>query len=285
MANLFPRHRSLIFLRAILLGWFFAIGSSCIASHSATREEVDFHRRSNPACLASIGRAESLGPGVARFYARDVDPRALPASLAIEREPVVVGRPSQQWPVFPLFVRAEGRHAVRVHIEPGTDLYGTGEIAGPLRRNGQVTQAWNTDSYDYNRGSRQLYQSHPWVLAVRRDGTSFGVLADTTWRCRIDLTDGIEFSTKQRSFPVIIITGKTPQQVLIRLSRLIGTLPMPPKWALGYHQCRYSYYPDSRVREIADGFRRRHIPCDVIWLDIDYMHGFRIFTFNPTHFP
>jgi alpha-glucosidase len=62
-------------------------------------------------------------------------------------------------------------------------------------------------------------------------------------------------------------------------------MPMPPRWALGYQQCRYSYYPDARVREIADTFRAKQIPCDVIWLDIDYMDGFRVFTFDPNHFP
>ncbi|KAF3683179.1 putative transcription factor MYB39-like [Capsicum annuum] len=55
---------------------------------------------------------------------------------------------------------------------------------------------------------------------------------------------------------------------------------MPPKWSLGYHQCRWSYVPDARVREIARTFREKKIPCDVIWMDIDYMNGFRCFTFN-----
>ena len=69
------------------------------------------------------------------------------------------------------------------------------------------------------------------------------------------------------------------------LAELTGHMPMPPAWALGYHQCRYSYYPDARVREIADTFRAKNIPCDVIWMDIDYMNGFRVFTFDPKNFP
>ena len=69
------------------------------------------------------------------------------------------------------------------------------------------------------------------------------------------------------------------------LAELTGKMPLPPKWALGFHQCRYSYYPDARVRQIADEFRKRKLPCDVIWLDINYMDGFRIFTFDPKLFP
>lgn len=58
-----------------------------------------------------------------------------------------------------------------------------------------------------------------------------------------------------------------------------------PRWALGYHQSRFSYSPDRRVIEIADTFRLKRIPCDAIWMDIDYMDGYRIFTFNPQGFP
>jgi alpha-glucosidase len=61
-------------------------------------------------------------------------------------------------------------------------------------------------------------------------------------------------------------------------------MPLPPRWSLGYQQSRWSYTPDTRVREIASGFRARKIPCDVIYLDIDYMDGYRIFTWNPNSF-
>ena len=60
---------------------------------------------------------------------------------------------------------------------------------------------------------------------------------------------------------------------------------MVPRWALGYQQCRFSYTPASRVIEVADTFRIKRIPCDVMWMDIDYMDGYRIFTFNPQTFP
>ena len=60
---------------------------------------------------------------------------------------------------------------------------------------------------------------------------------------------------------------------------------MPPLWALGYQQCRWSYYPESKVKEVADGFRKNKIPCDAIYLDIDYMDGYRCFTWNRKYFP
>ena len=123
------------------------------------------------------------------------------------------------------------------------------------------------------------------MLGVRPDGSAFGFLEDTTWRAEINLEHGIEFTSNGPAFPVIVLDRASPQEVVRGLAGLIGTLPLPPRWALGYHQCRYSYVPDARVRQVADEFRARRIPCDVIWLDIDYMDGYRIFTFDPRRFP
>jgi len=229
--------------------------------------------------------AESVGDGIVRFHAStEARDGALP-SLCLVEPLERTGEAPGDWAVVPTFTRVQGRTSVLVAIDEGTDLYGTGEVPGPLRRNGTRTVAWNTDAYGWGRGSMSLYQSHPWVLAVRADGTSFVVLADTPERCLIDLRKGIRFEAGGTPFPVIIIEGDTPQEVVKALGRLTGTMPLPPRWALGYHQCRYSYTPDDRVREIADGFRKRRIPCDIIWFDIDYMDGNRCFTVDRKNFP
>jgi alpha-glucosidase len=180
---------------------------------------------------------------------------------------------------------ATGRYVARIAIEPGTSLYGTGQCAGPLLRNGHVTEAWNFDAFGYGLGDENLYTAHPWVLGVRADGSSFGVLADTTERCEMDLRDGITFRSPNYRFPLVVIEGDSPQAVMRRLGRLTGTIEMPPKWAVGYHQCRYSYNPDERVMEVAQEFRDRELPGDVIWMDIDYMDGYRVFTFDDEQFP
>ena len=123
-------------------------------------------------------------------------------------------------------------------------------------------------------------------MGVRKDGTSFGILFDTTWKAELSsMDDKIELRSEGELFRVFIIDRESPQAVVKGLSELIGTMPMIPRWAMGYQQCRFSYSPDSRVLEIADNFRERRIPCDVIWMDIDYMEGYRIFTFNPKGFP
>ncbi len=96
--------------------------------------------------------------------------------------------------------------------------------------------------------------------------------------------DKIEFKTEGALFRVFIIDRNSPQEVLKGLAELTGTVSMPARWTLGYHQSRFSYGTEAKVKEIANTFRAKNIPCDVIWMDIDYMDGYRIFTFNPTNF-
>ncbi len=229
--------------------------------------------------------AEDLGVDVTRYYPEGVVLAELPPSMSMDIEPVVLGPAPEPWTVQPYFFESGSRHGVLIPVDDGTDLYGTGEVCGSLLRNGHTTEAWNTDAYGYGPGNPSLYQSHPWVLAVRPDGTAFGVLADTTYRCRMDLTLDIIFAAEGPEYPIYVFDGDTPQEVLIRLADFIGRMELPPRWALGYQQSRHSYAPESTARYIANQFRTRDIPCDVIWLDINYMDGYRIFTFDPSGFP
>jgi alpha-glucosidase len=195
---------------------------------------------------------------------------------------------------MPSFDGGSGVWTASVRTEPGTHLYGTGEVAGPLRRNGYVTEAWAKQPFrieddgkpapNYDDRSKSLYQAHPWVLAVRGDGTSFGAIADTTYRVEIDLRDGIRFTVSE-PFPVIVIEGDHPEAVLRRLGALVGTMELPPRWTIGYHQSRFSYHPDRKLQSIAEEFRARRIPCDGLWVDIHYMDEYKVFTFDPTGFP
>jgi alpha-glucosidase len=225
-----------------------------------------------------------IGDGITRWDA-SLEARMNAAPSLSMTEARAPGAEPEAPAVKPRFYRVSGRPAVFLDVPEGTDLYGTGEVYGPLRRNGTRTVAWNHDAYGYGAVTPHLYQSHPWVLAVRPDGTAFGVLADTSWRTLIDLKSGILFVANGPEFPVIVIDRESPQAVLRGLAELCGAMDLPPLWALGYHQCRYSYTPDDRVREIAREFRSRDIPCDVVWLDIDYMDGYRSFTFDPVDFP
>lgn len=190
-----------------------------------------------------------------------------------------------KWELVPQFSNENGKSVVRINVADA-DLYGTGEVWGPLRRNGDKNIFWNRDNGAYAaHDGKELYQTHPWVLGLRGDGSSFGIIFDNTWRSELQCDSVITYTSDGPVFRVVVIEKDSPAEVLKTLGRLSGTMEMPPLWALGYQQCRFSYYPDTRVKEVADEFRNRNIPCDVIWMDIHYMDGYRIFTFDPNRFP
>lgn len=227
-----------------------------------------------------------VGDGIAKFVPKGFNLSQMP-SFALKAEPQEKGMLPSNWQLYPIMEKKKGHASAYLDVPQGTSLYGGGEVTGPLLRNGQSIKLWNTDSgaYSVDNGKR-LYQSHPWVMGVRPDGTSFGILFDTPYKAKLTTTDErINFETEGELFRIFVIDRESPQAVIKGLVELIGTMPMVPRWALGYQQCRFSYTPASRVIEVADTFRIKRIPCDVIWMDIDYMDGYRIFTFNPQTFP
>ncbi len=234
---------------------------------------------------AKDARDGLIAPQVAVFYPADFNGKAHLPSFALVQEPKVIQAVPENWNLTPSFYHKDGKSVVSIAVPKGASLYGTGEVTGPLLRNGQSIILWNTDNFtytDYN--GKRLYQSHPWVMGVNTDGTVFGVLSDNTWRQDLVLNDSITFLAQSPPSRVIIIQKKTVGELLFTLSELVGKMDLPPLWSLGYQQSRWSYEPDSKVHEIASEFRSRKLPCDVIWMDIDYMDGYRIFTFDKTKF-
>ena len=99
------------------------------------------------------------------------------------------------------------------------------------------------------------------MMGVRKDGTAFGILFDTSWKAELSCTNQkIELKSEGVPFRVFIIDRDSPQAVVRGLSELTGTMPMIPRWALGYQQSRFSYTPANRVIEIADTFRQKKNP-------------------------
>lgn len=227
-----------------------------------------------------------IGKNVSVFYPTNYNAKAHQPSFALLSEPKVIGEIPGNWKLKPDFYSKEGKTVAALPIAAGTSLYGTGEVKGPLLRNGKNVKLWNTDNFKYSIDEgKRLYQSHPWVLGVNKDGTAFGIIADNTWKQQIDLSDSIRFISEGPAFRVIIIQRNTPQEVVKELANLVGKMEMPPLWALGYQQCRYSYVPDSRIKQIADTLRLKKLPSDVIWMDIDYMDKFKVFTFDKVKIP
>lgn len=246
-------------------------------------------------CLAGVAHAqlvaERIAPNTVRFFASPASQIAAKPSIALEGNWPALGGLPVGFSVIPVFSDpGSGSLRVTVPVPPGSNVYGTGLVAGPLERTGRITTLYNEDSYQWGESDQQLYQSHPWVLTVRPDGTAFGVLFDSTWKSSIDLANpalnGIRFTQSAAAgYPAIIIIERdNPADVVKALSDLTGRPFMPPLWSLGFHQSRYSYPSSARALEVARGFRDRRLPADTIWFDLDYMAGAKNFTFNTFSF-
>jgi alpha-glucosidase len=177
--------------------------------------------------------------------------------------------------------------------EEGERYFGCGERTSGLDKTGSYQVFWNVDPPPGHTASfKNIYASVPFVLSMRGGearGRAYGLFFDNTHRVEFDLAyereDRALYGAEGGNVVYYVFCGPTPRDVLDRYTELTGRTPMPPLWSLGNQQCRYSYETADELREIARNFRERDIPCDTLYLDIDYMDGYRVFTWDKERFP
>ncbi len=172
--------------------------------------------------------------------------------------------------------------------QQGEHFFGLGDKPSDLDLLGKRFTMWGTDAYAYERNSDPLYKNIPFYIGIHK-GVSYGMFFDNTFRSYFDFAaeekDKVSFWTDGGEMQYYYIHGPHMMDVVKRYTKLTGSHPLPPLWALGFHQSRWSYYPESIVKELAHTFRAKKIPCDALHLDIDYMDGYRCFTWNRKFFP
>ncbi len=170
----------------------------------------------------------------------------------------------------------------------GQQYYGFGEKVGPLNKRGMSFTFWNTDVVPHHPDSDPLYQSIPFFMGLQ-DGQAWGFFLDESSRSSVDIAetdpDTLEWTVEAGELDLYLICGPTPAQVLERYTALTGRTPLPPLWSLGVHQSRWGYQNEADIRAVIDGYRSRNLPLEVVHLDIDYMNGFKVFTFDQDRFP
>lgn len=175
-----------------------------------------------------------------------------------------------------------------VQRDENQDFFGFGEKTGGLNRKGNSYLNWNTDAFAYHDGRDPIYASIPFYLS-QKEGIWFGVLLDNPARSRFNFGASndrmMQIRLEAGDLNLHFIPGPRPEEVMKRYHQLTGTTSLPPRWALGLQQCRYSYYPEHELLSVADNYRKRQIPCDVLYLDIHYMDRYRVFTVDKSRFP
>ncbi len=167
-------------------------------------------------------------------------------------------------------------------------FYGLGDKANNMNLRGKRFENWGSDTYGYVKGTDPLYKNINFYMGLHHR-QAYGIFFDNTFRSFFDFgserKEASSFWAQGGTMEYYFIYGPSLTQVVQQYTRLTGTPELPPLWSLGYHQCKWSYYPESVVKNLAKGFRDRQIPCDALYLDIDYMEGFRCFTWSKDHFP
>lgn len=174
-------------------------------------------------------------------------------------------------------------------LAPGERILGCGERTTGLDQRRRHIVFYNVDPPQvHGPDTGSMYVSIPFWMG-QRDGRTYGIFLDSVRRADLDAglaePDRMSFGAAGGELTYYVFAGPTPAVVLARYADLTGHAPLPPRWALGYAQSRWSYFPHGHLRSVASGFRERGIPCDTLYLDIDYMDGYRDFTWSPLRFP
>ena len=174
------------------------------------------------------------------------------------------------------------------HMPEQAHFFGLGDKPCALNLRGRRLEMWGADHYKFTPESDPLYKSIPFFLCLNR-GSQYGIYFDNTMRSYFDFgherEDRLLFGADGGQMDYYFIAGEDALDTVASYTRLTGLPPMPPLWALGYHQSKWSYYPESVVENLAHQFRKRKIPCDAIHLDIHHMEDFQSLTWSREHFP
>ncbi|MBU5488736.1 glycoside hydrolase family 31 protein [Clostridium sp. MSJ-8] len=167
-------------------------------------------------------------------------------------------------------------------------FYGLGERTGHLNKRGYHYVNWNTDDPSpHGETFLQLYKSIPFMIGMA-DSNAFGIFFDNHFETHFDMGRDNEeyyyFAAVDGNLDYYFINGPEISKVITGYTSLTGTTPLPQLWTLGYQQCRWSYTPRERLMEVCKSFRDKKIPCDTVYLDIDYMDGYRVFTWDDEKF-
>jgi alpha-glucosidase len=172
--------------------------------------------------------------------------------------------------------------------QAGESFYGLGDKATHTNLKGRRTHNWVTDQYAYGKDQDPLYKAIPFYVGLHND-MAYGIFFDNSFCTHFDFSHErrniTSFWADGGEMNYYFFYGPEMHRVVRAYTDLTGTPELPPLWALGFHQSKWSYYPESRVKQLAGKFRELKIPCDAIYLDIDYMDGFRCFTWDKKHFP
>ena len=175
----------------------------------------------------------------------------------------------------------------RFNMQPNDIVYGLGEAPRGINKRGWIYESYCTDDPFHTEGKRSLYAAHNFLMLAGSD--CFGIFVDFPARIRWDIgytKSGVaEITLCGTDFDIYVIRQPKPIDVVREFRGAIGKSYVPPLWAFGYQQSRWSYHNSKAVDRVVDNYDKAQIPLDCVYLDIDYMEQYKDFTVNDDAFP
>ena len=187
-------------------------------------------------------------------------------------------------------------HLDKGHISEGTrkveykslrrdeHFFGLGEKTGKLDRRGESYKMWNSDKPCYSTVEDPLYKSIPFFMSSYR----YGIFLDNTYKTEFkfgtESRDYYSFEAPDGEMIYYFIFGKDYKEIMTQYVGLTGKPIMPPRWALGFAQCRGLLTNETLTYEIANGYRERGIPCDIIYQDIGWTQHLQDFEWRKPNY-
>lgn len=173
-------------------------------------------------------------------------------------------------------------------LDVGDLIYGLGQTMGGINKRGGRYRMYAVDDHRHTPDKSSLYGAHNFLLLKTSQGVA-GLFVDHPGEVVFDVgftqRDRLVISVPDQNVDLYIIEGSDLIGVVKRFMKLVGRPWMPPRWAFGYHQSRWGYRDSKEVLQVADALEAHNIPCDAIYLDLDYMDSFKVFTTSDERFP
>lgn len=184
-------------------------------------------------------------------------------------------------------VKEDGKLTLKYQMDKKDAVYGLGENVRGINKRGWIYESRCMDEPVHVETCHSLYASHNFFVVDGKQ--TFGVFVDYAGIISFDVgythLDELSMTPQEADMDIYIIDGDSVLDIVCQFRELVGTSYIPPKWAFGFQQCRWSYMNADEVREVVKKHRENHIPLDSVYLDIDYMERYKDFSINEEAFP
>ena len=172
-------------------------------------------------------------------------------------------------------------------MDPQDILYGLGENIRGINKRGWVYESKCSDDANHTESKSSLYGAYNFMIVSGKD--TFGFFIDypgkVTFDCGYTDLDTLRVTVAEENYDLYIIEGESLTDIVHQFRQLVGRSYIPPKWAFGNAQSRWSYMNEDEVREVVANYRANEMPLDAVVLDIDYMERYKDFTVDAQRFP